>query len=362
MVQTTRKISKKTQQPKSSVPFGNTGTNVTKGSVNNKSEQKRKRFKEPDKKLLLQMLYNMMQQRSAEERIYELYKEGKIVGGVFSGRGMEAIPVGGASALDENDIIFPLFRDLGAYFVRGMSLRQVFCQYLGRKNGPTRGRDANMHMSDANHRIFGMISHLSAMIPVAAGTALAGRLKNENSCALTFIGDGGTSAGDFHEGLNLASVMKLPLIVIIENNQIAYSTPSDRQYACANLIDRAAGYGIEGSLINGNDILQVYRTIRKAVLVVKNGKGPILIEARTNCVPIHNDGNSKNAIDNGFEKWADKDPIKTFQMHLKKKKYINSQHLIETQNNINLKIEEAVKFAEESPFPDGIEAIDGVYA
>ena len=362
MEQTTRKISKKRQQPKSSIPSGNTGTKVTKGSGNKKSHQKLNRFKEPDKKLLVRMLYNMMLQRSAEERIYELHKEGKIVGGVFSGRGMEAIPVGAASALDENDIIFPLFRDLGAYFVRGMSLRQVFCQYLGKKNGPTRGRDANMHMSDPNHRIFGMISHLSAMIPVAAGTALAGRLKNENSCALAFIGDGGTSAGDFHEGLNLASVMKLPLIVIIENNQIAYSTPSNRQYACTNLIDRAAGYGIEGFLINGNDILHVYKTIRKAVLSVKNGKGPILIEAQTYRLPIRNNDNGKNTIDNRFGKWTDKDPIKTFQAYLKKKKYINSQHLIEIQNNIDSEIEESVKFAEESPFPDGIEAIDGVYA
>lgn len=342
----------------------------TRLSVNNqkkrpgtgKSEIDKSVSKKPDKKMMIRMLQYMMQQRSAEERIFQLYKEGKIVGGVFSAKGMEAIPVGGALALDENDILFPMFRDLGAYFVRGMSLRQVFCQYLGRRNGPTRGRDANMHMGDPKLRIFGMISHLGAMIPVAAGTALAGRLKGEKNCALAYIGDGGTSTGDFHEGLNLASVLKLPLVVIIENNQIAYSTPNEKQYACKNLIDRAAGYGIKGHLINGNDVLEVLRTTREAVHSAKSGTGPVLIEARTFRMPVHNGENHKNVPKSVLEEWGKKDPIFTFVNFLKSKKMLNDKTLTKIRNTIDSGIEDAVSFAEESPLPNGSEARDRVFA
>jgi TPP-dependent pyruvate/acetoin dehydrogenase alpha subunit len=361
MVTTGQKTPKKKSLKKNSRTGSSDNILMTHPGIG-KSGKDKSVSKKPDKKLMIRMLKYMMQQRSTEERIFQLYKEGKIVGGAFSAKGMEAIPVGGALALGDKDVLFPTFRDLGAYFVRGMSLRQVFCQHLGRRNGPTRGRDANMHMGDPKLRIFGMISHLGAMIPVAAGTALAGRLKGEKNCALAYIGDGGTSSGDFHEGLNLASVLKLPLVVIIANNQIAYSTPNDKQYACKNLVDKAAGYGIKGHLINGNDVLEVFRTTCEAVRSVKAGNGPVLIEAKTFRMHIHNGDNHKNASESVFKAWEKKDPIETFANFLKSKKILSDTALTDIRNTIDSEIEDAVSFAEESPLPDGADARDGVFA
>lgn len=311
---------------------------------------------------LKKLLYFMLLQRETEERIFELYRQGKIVGGVFTARGMEAISVGSAFALDDGDVLAPMHRDLGAHLVRGMTLRQVFCQYLGRKNGPSRGRDGSMHLADPDRRIIGMSSHLGAMIPVAAGAALAGKISGENYCVLTFIGDGGASSGDFHEGLNMAAVLKMPVVLIIENNQFAYSTPGDMQYACKDLVDRAIGYGIPGFLIDGNDVLEVYRTTRKAVLAAKERKGPTLIEAKTMRFQVQHNENHKYIPKELADAWQKKDPVESFKKYLTSKKVITTKAISELQQKIKAEIEEAVQFAEKSPFPDGAEALEGVYA
>jgi TPP-dependent pyruvate/acetoin dehydrogenase alpha subunit len=189
----------------------------------------------------LDLYYYLRMTRECDNAILRLYRQGKIVGGAYTSCGNEATAVGSAFALEEHDYLFPMHRDLGAHLVKGQSLRNVFLQQLGRDESLTRGRDGTGHYADPGLRIYGNVSHLAAMIPVAAGVALASRKRREEAVVMTYIGDGGSNVGDFHEGLNMASVMKLPLVLIIENNQFAYSTPNGKQFAARKLSDRGAG-------------------------------------------------------------------------------------------------------------------------
>ncbi len=315
------------------------------------------------KKELNKLLYNMKLHRESEERILKLYRQGKIVGGVYTGSGMEAIAVGSAYALEDEDILVPLHRDMGAHIVRGNPLKRIFCQYLGRANGPTKGRDGNMHMGDPELNIYGMVSHLGTMMPVALGAALAGRMRGEKTVALTYIGDGGASIGDFHEALNMASVLKAGLVLVVENNQYAYSTPNSYQYNSKNIADRAIGYNIPGVIVDGNDILDVYEAVRKAVLDAKAGKGPTLIEAKTMRMHGHSaHDDHKYVPPEKLEEWRAKDPILRFEDHLRKSKVFTEKELEKLHDKVLMEIEEAVEFAEKSPLPEGHEALEGVYA
>ncbi|MCH8285787.1 thiamine pyrophosphate-dependent dehydrogenase E1 component subunit alpha [candidate division KSB1 bacterium] len=320
----------------------------------------------PGKDDLSRMLYFMLLHREAEERILALHKEGKIAGGVFSGRGMEAVCVGAASALDENDVLVPGYWDLGAHLVRGTTLRQVFCQFFGRLNGPTQGRDTNMHMGNRDAGIIGMSNHPGAMIPVAAGAALAGKINNKIFCTLALTGDTGVNSGDFHEALNAASTLNLPLVLVVENNHFSAINHNKRQYACKNLVERAAGYGIPGFLVDGNDVLDVYRATRNAVLSAKSGGGPVLIEAQVVREPVYpakRDGNheplQKKAVDN----WKKKDPVGNFTRYLESKKIVSAKIFKELSKKVSAEIDDAVQFAENSPFPELSEAGEpGIYA
>ncbi|MFC1728994.1 thiamine pyrophosphate-dependent dehydrogenase E1 component subunit alpha [candidate division KSB1 bacterium] len=316
-----------------------------------------------DKKMVDLYRY-MMLTRETEERIFKLYRQGKIVGGVYSGKGMEAITVGASYALEKDDILFPLHRDMGAQIVHGQTLERIFCQFLGRENGPTHGRDSNMHMGYPEKRIFGNISHLGSMIPVAAGAAYAEKLRGKEVCALTFIGEGGSNIGDFHEGINFASVLDAGLVVVIENNQFAYSTPTHYQYHCKHLADRAAGYGIPGILVeDGNDVLAVYSAVRKAVLHARSGKGPSLIEAVTMRMHGHSaHDDHKYVPDEMLEKWKTKDPIIRFERYLKSKNILTAKKINGIRSKIIAEIDSAVEYAEQSPLPMGPEAAEGVFA
>src|SRR5512140_2972471 len=221
--------------------------------------------------LRLRLYYYMRLTRECESTILRLYRQGKIVGGAYTGTGNEATAVGSAATLEARDYLFPMHRDLGAHLVKGQSLRNIFLQQLGRADSLTRGRDGTGHYADPSLKIYGNVSHLAAMIPMAAGVALASKLRHEGAVVMTYIGDGGSNVGEFHEGINFAAVMKLPLVLVIENNQFAYSTPVSRQYAAARLSDRAAGYGIPGQTIDGTDIELVYKTCREAVQRARDG-------------------------------------------------------------------------------------------
>jgi pyruvate dehydrogenase E1 component alpha subunit len=201
----------------------------------------------------------MFLMREVEERIEKkLYRQGKIAGGVYVGRGQEAISTGAAMAADPEDILFPCHRDMAAYFIRGVQPRQIFAQYMGRVGGLTQGRDGNMHMGDLRLKIVAIISAIGAAIPVAAGAAFAQKYRGSSGVTLCFFGDGATSRGDWHEGVNFAAVLRLPLVLICNNNQYAYSTPLDKQMVCANVADRGPAYGIPAEIVDGNDPFAVY--------------------------------------------------------------------------------------------------------
>src|SRR5579872_6578413 len=233
------------------------------------------------KEQLLFAYKNMFLAREFDHALINLYRQSKIVGGVYAQIGNEATSVGTAMALGEGDIIFPMHRDNGAHFVRGMTPREMAINFLFRKGSMTRGTDGTGHYADAKRKIYGNVSHLGAMVPVAAGAALAQKLSKTGFVVLNYIGEGGASVGEVHEGLMMASTMELPFILIIENNHYAYSTPLERQTHNPKLSDRALGYGIPGETVDGTDLEAVYDATMKAVLHARAGKGPSIIETVT---------------------------------------------------------------------------------
>jgi TPP-dependent pyruvate/acetoin dehydrogenase alpha subunit len=311
------------------------------------------------------LLYYMKLTRASENRIVKLYRQGKVVGGVYLGTGMEATSVGSAYPLDHSkgDALFPLIRDLGAMFTFGMSPRTYFCQYLNKACSPTKGKDGNIHLTDPEHNIVGMISHLSAMIPPAVGWAWALKMRGTKGIAINYIGNGGAQVGDFHEGLNFAAVIKAPFILMLENNQYAYSTPNEKQYACKNLSDRALGYGIPGYHIDGNNVLEVAETVHKAVQHARAGNGPSLIEAVTMRMRGHSEHDDHKYVPKELlDEWSHRDPIERFTAFLLEKGTVDEGALQKMEQRINGEVEEAMTFAENAPGPDPAWASQDVYA
>jgi TPP-dependent pyruvate/acetoin dehydrogenase alpha subunit len=227
-------------------------------------------------------LYRWLQlTRLVEERLVNLYRQTKVVGGVFRSLGQEATAVGTAYALAPQDFIAPLIRDLGAVLVKGIRPRDIFAQYMAKAWGPSEGRDLNIHFGDVSKGFIGPISHLGDMIPVMTGIVLAARMQQKDTVAVAYIGDGGMSTGAFHEGLNFAAVQKLPLVIVAEHNWYAYSTPTSKQTAVANLAEKAAGYGIPGYVVDGNDVVACYEVMRRAAEFARGGGGAVIVEAKT---------------------------------------------------------------------------------
>ena len=254
----------------------------------------------------------LLMPRLIEERMLKLLRQNKI-SKWFSGIGQEAISVGSVLATEPKDYFLPMHRNLGVFTTRNVPLYPLFCQLLGRADSFTGGRDRSFHFGSAEHKIFGMISHLAATMPVADGIALAQKLKNTKQVAISFCGDGATSEGDFHEALNLAGVWKLPVIFIIENNGYGLSTPISEQYACSDLVDRAAGYGLKGMHIDGNNFFEVIDSVQKARVSALNGK-PVLIEAKTFRMRGHEEASGTFYVpDEEFEKWRELDPIHRYE-------------------------------------------------
>jgi TPP-dependent pyruvate/acetoin dehydrogenase alpha subunit len=311
----------------------------------------------------LEIYYYLKLTRECDNAILRLYKQGKIVGGAYTGYGNEATAVGSAYALEDHDYLFPMHRDLGAHLVKGQSLKNTFLQLLARAEGLTRGRDGTGHYADPSLKIYGNVSHLAAMIPVAVGVALAAKMRKENAVVMTYIGDGGCNVGDFHEGLNMAAVMKLPFVIIIENNQFAYSTPNEKQFACQRLSDRAVGYGISGTTIDGTDVVKVYETCRKAVDRAREGKGPTLVETITMRMHGHSAADDASYVPKGMlEEWKKKDPLEKFERILMSDRVLSDEKKKQLEEKIARGINEAVEYALAAPYPPGEEALDGVYA
>ncbi|NNJ09210.1 thiamine pyrophosphate-dependent dehydrogenase E1 component subunit alpha [Chloroflexales bacterium ZM16-3] len=314
--------------------------------------------------LLRQAHYWMRLARALDDRGTFLHKQSKIVGGYFSQIGHEAVSVGAALALEPNDVAAPMHRDLGCYLARGITPRRILAQYMGRSTGVSRGRDANIHgMGDLNFGIVGFISHLPASLPVAVGMAQAFTLKGESRVAMAFYGDGSSSQGLAHESLNWASVFRLPVVFICENNQYAYSTPLSRQMNIVDIADRAAGYDMPGVVVDGNDFAAVYRAAHEAVKYARAGGGPTLIECKTMRMRGHAIHDNMAYVPKELlTEWAHRDPITLLEDHMRGIGLLDNVGLSTLLAHIEAELDEAQAFAEQSPYPDEASLTDGVYA
>ena len=300
--------------------------------------------------------------RMVEDRLTNLYRQGKVVGGLYSSRGQEAISVGSAYALSPQDVVAPLIRNLGSMLVRGVAPREVFTQYMARGTSPTGGKDGNLHFGDLSRGLISPISMLGALIPVMAGVAFAAKYQKKDYVAVTYIGDGGTSTGDFHEGMNLAAVLEVPLVVIAEHNGYAYSTPTARQMKIRDLAQRAAAYGIPAKIVDGNDVLAVYEVTRRTVDIARRGGGPRLIEVKTFRMKGHAEHDDAGYVPKElFETWKKKDPIDRFERHLLGDGIARPDELERIVAGLDAELDDDVDFALASPFPPPERAAEGVF-
>ena len=281
----------------------------------------------------------------------------------YTGRGNEGAAVGIATAMGPNDVGTPLHRDMGVHITRGVEPWRIFAQYMGREDGPTRGRDGNVHMADSKLGLLAMVSHLPAMLPVAVGCALAFRIREEKRVALGWFGEGASARGDAHEGMNLAGVRRLPVVFICDNNQWAYSTPTHLEYACETLADRAQAYGFEGVVVDGTDVLAVYAEAKRAVEKARSGGGPTLIE----CLTLRMEGHAVHddafyVPKEMFEEWAKRDPIERFRGWLRENAALTDSEEDEVGASVKKLLNDALRRADESPMPETHDLEEGVFA
>ncbi|RJP67347.1 MAG: thiamine pyrophosphate-dependent dehydrogenase E1 component subunit alpha [Candidatus Abyssobacteria bacterium SURF_17] len=315
------------------------------------------------KKKLLRLYHDMMLTRMFEDRLSKLYRQGKILGGLYLSTGQEAIPVGTCAHLREDDVISPVHRDLGAFLIKGIEPRFLMAQILGKETGPSKGRDSFLHAGSKRLGIIPPTSILASTIPIAAGVAFAFKVRGEDSIAVSYFGEGGSNRGDFHEGLNFAGIHKVPLVLVCENNKYAYSTPVEKEMAICCVSYRAESYGFEGVTIDGNDIFAVYDAMEKAVEKARNGGGPTLIECMTYRIKGHSEHDeAKYQPAEEKEEWKQKDPIARFKKFLTESGHLGESEEQDIIDKIASALDEAVKFAEESPFPPGEDALKHVFA
>jgi pyruvate dehydrogenase E1 component alpha subunit/2-oxoisovalerate dehydrogenase E1 component alpha subunit len=313
---------------------------------------------------LLELYYWMRLTRSLEERLVNLYRQTKVVGGLFRSLGQEACAVGSAYALRREDVLSPLIRNLGSMLVKGATPLEVLRQYMAKADSPTRGRELNIHFGDLEDRNFvGQISHLGDMVPVMAGVTLSFKMRKEPRVGLVYVGDGATSTGAFHEGINFAAVQRCPLVVIVENNRYAYSTPTSKQCAAERLVDKAAGYGIPGVRADGNDVLASYQVTRDAVARARRGEGVTLIELMTYRRKGHAEHDNQSYVPAGeIERWArENDPVDRYAQRLTGGEGVAPGELEVIDARVQAEIDDATDIAERSPPPEPRDCLAGVY-
>lgn len=320
-------------------------------------------MKQLNRSQLHDLYYFLRLNRRVDEQLTNLYRQGKVVGGVYSGLGQEAISVGTATALEPQDFVGPMIRNVGTLLIRGYRPRDLFLQYMARKDGPTGGRDANTHFGDIRRGVIAPISMLGEGVEVMAGIALAARLRKEKRVALTYVGDGAMSTGSCHEGMNFAAVQKLPLLIIAENNGWAYSTPIEKQMAVRDIAARGKAYGILAVIVDGNDVLKVYEVTRAAAERARKGGGPSLIECKTMRMKGHAEHDDARYVPKKiFEEWKKKDPILRFEKYLASKRLMNEKEKAAIEARIDREIHEDVEFAEASPLPPPEDSARPVWA
>lgn len=310
----------------------------------------------------LKLYWNLKHGRAVEDRIFILYRQGRLAGSVYLGRGQEAITVGATYALEAADTIAPTHRDLIAQLTKGLTAKQAFLNHFGRASAPTAGRDGNTHCGDMSLGILYNVSMLPDGYPLTAGIAFSFKLRNEPRVAMAFCGEGATARGDWHEALNFAAVFQVPAVFVVENNKYAYSTPTVREMRIENVADRAPGYGIPGYVIDGNDVEEVYRSAKEAVDRARSGGGPSLIEAKTMRMLGHAGHDPFKYVPKELlEEWEKRDPVMLYEQKLLKEGVIDKTHVEQTDEEMKRIVDEALEFAENSPLPDPEEVATGVY-
>ncbi len=308
------------------------------------------------------LYHTMVVNRRLEDLLASLYRRGKIVGGAYSSRGQEAVSVGSAWALEPGDLIGPLIRNLGAQLVRGVEPRHVLALHMGKASVINRAKD-NLPPTDLDKGILGPIAMLGSLLSVVGGALLACRMKGEPKVGMTWIGDGGTSTGEWHEGMNMAAVLNLPLVMVCEHNGYAYSTPTARQMKIRDIALRAAGYGIAGETVDGNDALAVFEAARRAVNRARAGAGPTLLEVKTFRMKGHAEHDDASYVPKELlAYWAERDPITRFEKHLVAKGWAAEADFQAVAAEIQTQLDSDLEWASEQPLPAGEEALDGVYA
>ena len=309
-----------------------------------------------------ELLRFMAMMRGAEERGLTLYKQGKVPGSFYDGRGQEAISVGSAFVLAPEDRMCILHRDLGAHFVRGVTPDRYLANYMGRSGGVTGGKDGNMHFGERSLGCVGMVSMLPDMALVATGMAMAFRARGERRIAMTYFGEGSTANGQWHEAMNLAGVHRLPIVFVLENNGFAYSTPNELEFA-VDPVERAQGYGFPGVSVDGNDVEAVFEASRAAAERAREGGGPTLIECRTMRMHGHGAHDDMSYVPPGtFEEWERRDPIDRYRTRLVAEHGFSEDEVAEIVDGVRSYVDECAAKALASPMPDPALAEDGVFA
>lgn len=311
----------------------------------------------------LQLYYWMKLIRGFEERVSRLHRQNKIMGGVYSGAGQEAIVTGICAPLQNGDFVAPLHRDLGVFLIRGVDPKILMAQLMGKETGLSRGKDSFLHAGDLSRGIFGSTSMLGSSLPVAVGAALKFKIKRDPLIAVAFFGEGASSRGDVHEAMNFAGVQKLPVLFVCENNRYAYSTPLEKQMAIDDVADRASAYGFRGYVSAGNDLLAVLDCAERVIRKIREGEGPALIECKT--YRYHGHSEHDPALYRSREellKWESRDPIQGFEVYLEKTGQDVRRLREQTDQKVAVILQEAVEFAESSPFPAPAQALEDIYA
>ena len=318
-----------------------------------------------DRDRLIEIYRSMLATRLIEERGNLLFKAGKLPGSYYTGRGNEAASVGVATAMGDDDVASPLHRNLGVHVVRGVAPAAIFCQFMGREGGATHGRDSNLRSNDFEPGVglLAGVSHLPAMIPVITGIALAFQLRREPRVAIGWCGDGAAARGDMHEAMNLAGVRRLPIVYIIDNNQYSYSTPNRLSFACQRLADRGPAYGFEGIVVDGTDVLTVYREARRAIERARSGEGPTLLELVTLRMEGHAVHDDASYVPRELvAEYTARDPLDRFRAWLESHRDVGDGELESVAASIQAWIDQGVAEAEASPQPDPSTILEGVYA
>jgi pyruvate dehydrogenase E1 component alpha subunit/2-oxoisovalerate dehydrogenase E1 component alpha subunit len=302
--------------------------------------------------------------RTLEERLVALYRQTKVIGGLFRSLGQEADAVGSCFALERRDIMSPLIRNMGAMLVKGATPLEILKQYMARGDSPTRGRELNIHFGDLERGFIGQISPLGDMVPVMAGVTLSFKARHEDRVGLVYVGDGATSTGAFHEGINFAAVQRCPLVVVVENNGYAYSTPTNKQTAARQFVDKAAGYGVTGVQADGNDVLAVYDVTKRAVDHARGGAGVTLIELMTYRRTGHAEHDNQSYVPAGeIERWAkENDPIDRYVARLTGDFCFESAAITSVDERVRAEVDAATDAADAAPPPEPLDALNGVYA